>query len=65
MSLQSVIQELLDLGMTQTEIATTCKCTQSSISDIHTGKTKNPNFTLGTSLLALLESKRAEVQKAA
>lgn len=65
MNLQSVIQELLNLGMTQTEIAEQCNCRQSSISDIATGQTKNPNFTLGTSLLNLLEKKREEQQKAA
>ena len=62
MNFQKIIQELLDGGMTQVEIAEHCDCRQSTISDIHTGKTQMPNFALG---LALVELHKQRVKQAA
>lgn len=53
MNFQKTIQELLDAGFTQVDIAKKCNCSQSSISDIYSGKTENPNFALGSALMQL------------
>jgi len=47
------IQDLLDSGMTQAQIATACDTGQSHISALLNGKRKHPNWTLGERLLSL------------
>jgi transcriptional regulator with XRE-family HTH domain len=59
MNFQKLIQDLIDLGMTQVEIKDACQCSQSTISDLLNGKIKNPSFAIGQSLLEL-HAKRSE-----
>jgi len=49
-----VLRALSARGMSQTEIAEACKCRQPSISDIATGKTQDPCYSVGSALIALL-----------
>lgn len=51
MDWKQIIADLIDRGVTQPEIATKCGCSQASISDLATGKTKQPRFDLGASLI--------------
>lgn len=53
MDFKTVLQQIADAGMTQAEIAQKCGCKQASISDLSTGKTKQPNYQLGSSIVAL------------
>jgi predicted XRE-type DNA-binding protein len=66
MDWQSLISDLQARDFRQVDLAEICKCKQSTISDLATGKTKVPNFMLGQSLIALHKSKRkAPTAKAA
>jgi transcriptional regulator with XRE-family HTH domain len=48
-----IITSLLDSGLTQQEIASRVGVAQASISDLKSGKTKQPNWQLGDDLLRL------------
>lgn len=50
----SLIQQLLDSGMTQAEIADACDTGQSHISGLYRGDRKCPNWELGERLRALV-----------
>ena len=51
---QTIIKEIkLASGLTQPEIANKCGCGQTTISELETGKTGDPRYTLGKSLLSL------------
>jgi transcriptional regulator with XRE-family HTH domain len=54
----SLIAELTQLGYTQPEIAKQCGCGQATISDLASGKTKEPRHSLGEDLRRLLEKAR-------
>lgn len=43
-------------GMTQTQMASECKTTQSTINKLANGRTEEPMYSLGVALLALLEN---------
>lgn len=53
MNLQSIVQALVGRGLTQTEIASKCGCTQGRISEIANGKAGSVSFELGMALLDL------------
>jgi hypothetical protein len=50
---RSVLAHLKLAGRTQVEIALYCGCGQSSISDIATGVTKDPSYSVGSALLRM------------
>lgn len=58
-----VIAELAQLGITQPQIAEACSCSQSAISQLSTGRIKDPRDSIGQAIRALLEAKRAEAAK--
>lgn len=53
MNWQKIIQDLVDAGMTQAQIAVACKTGQSHISGLLRGDRKSPNWQLGDALLKL------------
>lgn len=53
MSWRSTITQLTARGLTQAQIAALCNCSQVTVSDLYRGETKQPNFALGQSLIAL------------
>lgn len=53
-----IISELQALGMSQPQIAAACGCGQATISDLASGKTKDPRDSLGQALRALLKKSR-------
>lgn len=63
MTLQQIVADLLEGGMTQVEIAAACRCAQSTVSAIYRGENKNPGFELGRTLLEIhrRQSKRRKV----
>lgn len=48
-----IIQDLLDSGLTQAQIAEKCATGQSYISGLYRGERKCPNYDLGVAILAL------------
>jgi hypothetical protein len=58
MNWQKLIADLQARGLRQVDIASLCDCRQSTVSDLATGITKEPSFTLGQSLIALHKSRR-------
>lgn len=48
-------------GLTQPQIAAASGCAQATISDLATGKTKEPRHSLGESLISLLDEAVEEV----
>ena len=53
MNWKSLLHDLRELGMTQEEIAAALCSTQSCISDLATGKTRDPAFAVGDKLQRL------------
>ena len=53
MSMQSIVQDLLAWGLTQTEIGAKCGCTQGRISEIANGHAKSVSYSLGAALTDL------------
>lgn len=53
MDWQSIIADIQKRGLSQSQIAAACHCGQATVSDLSSGKTKQPNFVLGQALLAL------------
>jgi transcriptional regulator with XRE-family HTH domain len=51
MNWPDIIQDLIDSGMTQNEIAEACETGQSHVSGLLRGERKNPNWPLGQRLL--------------
>jgi transcriptional regulator with XRE-family HTH domain len=49
----NIIQDLIDSGMTQSEIAESCDTGQSHVSALLRGDRKNPNWPLGQRILDL------------
>lgn len=48
-----VIQELMDAGVTQREISERAQCSQATISELKTGRTKSPRYEAGVALIEL------------
>ena len=56
MNWQALLTELRDRGWTQQEIAERVGASQAAISDLKSGKTTNPAYTLGRALELLHQS---------
>jgi transcriptional regulator with XRE-family HTH domain len=56
----SFIAELQSHGLSQPQIAAVCGCGQATISDLASGKTKEPRDSLGQALRSLLDKCKAE-----
>jgi predicted XRE-type DNA-binding protein len=65
MNWKSIILDLQNRGFTQAEIAALCGCSQASISDMATGKTRDPSHMLGETLLQVHRRKCKPKQAAA
>lgn len=65
MDWKSLIAEIQALGRSQPQIAAECGCGQATISDLVSGKTKDPRHSLGVSLIALRDRLRLEAEPAA
>lgn len=48
-----VVRDLVVAGYTQSSIAKDCNCSQNSISDLACGRTTEPRYSIGASLLKL------------
>jgi len=55
MDWQLIIADIQKRGLSQSQIASACHCGQATVSDLSSGKTKQPSFVLGQALLALLK----------
>ena len=53
MDWKKLIESLTAAGWKQQQIADRCGCVQSAISELATGKVKNPRFTIGQALIAM------------
>jgi predicted XRE-type DNA-binding protein len=53
MDWKTLIENLTAKGWKQQQIAEFCGCQQSVISELATGKTKNPRFSTGQALIAM------------
>jgi len=53
MDFKDILEKLISSGCTQQELAAECGCGQSTLSDIITGKTKEPRWNLAKKLLDL------------
>lgn len=53
MNWKSLIADLRAKGMSQPQIAAACNCGQATISDLASGKTDDPRYSLGQALQAL------------
>lgn len=49
----TIIKELIDSGMTQSDIAQACSITQPYVSDLLTGRRNCPNWVIGDALISL------------
>jgi hypothetical protein len=56
-----ILAHLKVAGKTQAEVAEACRCKQSTISDINSGRTKDPSFAVGSALVRLARSLQVEV----
>lgn len=61
MDWKKLINELSEKGLTQQAIAKFCGCSQSSISDLSTGESREPKASIGFSLVEL--SKNPDLSK--
>lgn len=50
---RAILSTLKAAGYTQTEIALACSCGQSSISDLATGVTQDPSYSVGAALIRM------------
>jgi transcriptional regulator with XRE-family HTH domain len=53
MDWKALIADLVATGLTQIELAAQCGVAQSTISDLHRGASKQPNYELGSALVRL------------
>lgn len=63
MDWKTLIETLTAKGWKQQQIAEFCGCAQSVISELATGKVKNPRFTTGQALIAM-GKRKAPAEKA-
>jgi len=49
----SIIADIQKRGLSQSQIAMACHCGQATVSDLSSGKTKQPGFVLGQALIEL------------
>jgi predicted XRE-type DNA-binding protein len=62
MSIQTMIDDLLGAGLTQTEIASAIGCQQSYVSKLHRGVVSRVAFDIGTQLTALHKRHRRRIK---
>lgn len=65
MDWKKIIKELMNTGLTQSQIASRCNTGQSNISGLLTGKRKSPGWSLGESLLKLHKEETSGSKEAA
>lgn len=53
MNWPQLLSDLSSAGVSQTKIAAICGCSQATVSDLNTGRIKDPSFCLGSSLVEL------------
>lgn len=53
MNFDRLIDDLCAVGLTQTEIAKFCNCSQSAISDLQRGESQQPRYSVGKALIDL------------
>ena len=58
MNWQKIIIDLCDSGLTQQEIAAKAGCAQTTVSELASGKTADPRFSLGQRLLAIARKRK-------
>ncbi|MGJ7529826.1 XRE family transcriptional regulator [Variovorax sp. GB1P17] len=63
MDWQSIIAEIQKRGLSQSQIAAFCRCGQATVSDLANGKTKQPSFVFGQSLLALSKASNRTINR--
>lgn len=63
---QKLLKELHEKGYSDTQIASTIGCNQSTISRLRRGKTENAHYTIGEGILSLhKKAARQELKRAA
>lgn len=65
MNWTAIIQDLINFGLTQSEIAQKCGTGQSHISSLLSGDRRSPNWQLGDSLIRLHRRQSRKAKKAA
>jgi hypothetical protein len=65
MTLQQFVADLLEVGLTQVEIAAKCDCAQSTVSAIYRGENKNPGYELGRQIEVLWRKHQSKRRKVA
>ena len=60
MDFKNIVERLISAGWTQHELASECDCGQSTLSDILSGKTKEPRFSLAKKLIDLSKESEQE-----
>lgn len=63
MNISALIKELLNKGMTQTEIARNLGCSQPTVSDMANKKINDPSLSIGLGLIKLAKDNGIEVQE--
>lgn len=53
----ALVRRLMALGVTQAQMATVCRCSQPSISDLATGRIKEPVYSIGSALVRLMQER--------
>jgi transcriptional regulator with XRE-family HTH domain len=65
MNWEETIRLLKEAGFKQADIAAQCGCSQAAISELSTGETKEPRYSLGLKLRALATKAKRRLAKAA
>jgi transcriptional regulator with XRE-family HTH domain len=56
-----ITRQLVESGITQPELAKACGCSQSTVSDVIRGRTKDPRASIALALLRLAKERGIEV----
>lgn len=65
MNWHKLISEIKSHGLTETKIASLCRCTQPTVNDLFHGRVLNPLYPLGAALHELRDSLRRNGKAAA
>lgn len=57
MDWKKIITDIMAAGITQPQIAKQCGCSQATVSELATGATSQPRYSLGAALLVLHKRK--------
>ena len=63
MDWQKFLKTLSGRGLRQKQIADACGCSQSFVSELSSGKAKNPSYQVGAALLALERKTAAPIKR--